>query len=82
MSNNFTNEHEYAASNCPYVVVDGKLIHKVLGPYYDDKKGMIQGRCPACNGLVQRVWNLKTCGNCGSSISWNDLRIENYHDVM
>lgn len=53
----------------------------VTGAIYKDSTGQITADCPHCGGLVNRVWNLKCCGNCGKPISWKGISVENYHDL-
>ncbi|MEQ2554859.1 hypothetical protein [Lachnospira intestinalis] len=53
----------------------------VVNAVYSDSTGVITGKCPHCGDYVQRVWNLKCCGNCGRPISWNGIPVENYHDL-
>lgn len=34
-----------------------------------------------CGSQVQRVWNLKHCGNCGGAILWNDIHVKGIGDI-
>ena len=74
-------EFEYTPSSGDYNLINGEKVYKVLEPYYSDKSGIIQAKCPHCKSLVQRIWNLKYCGDCGKPISWNNLYVDNYHPI-
>lgn len=73
-------DHEYAASISDYNMIDEVRVRKVIKPIYDGKKSVIYASCPYCKCQVQRVWNLKHCGNCGERISWDNINVE-YRDV-
>lgn len=56
--------------------------NKVLGAVFKDETGVITATCPHCGDIVNRVWNLKCCGNCGKPINWHGIPVKNYHDLL
>ena len=72
---------EFAASKEKARVIDGITYIKVLEPYYNDYQGVIYANCPYCGSQVQKVWNLKHCGNCGGAILWNDIHVKGIGDI-
>ncbi len=74
-------EYEFTPSTVDYSIIDGEKVKKVKNSYYSDKAGIVNAICPHCNSTVNRVWNLKYCGDCGMRISWNDIHVDNYHPI-
>ena len=73
---------EYVATAVPYVIVNGEKVPKVQEPYYSKEKRVVEAFCPHCGVGVDRIWNMDYCGNCGGKLSWHDLRVKDYGDVM